>query len=331
MSARSRGFLTVLAGFVGGVVFVAGFNTSCGAVEDVCAADGCADLEARIMMLETNLASLQSSVGTKLDNLTVTAEGQWGLGTADPGMQLEVSTGSATANGGIRITKPTIRAFDLALDDNGIFGIGVSGSPPTLEINDQRNVSISNADSLQFRLSGGDPVQNHNGDFALLVGGGAQEFSIYDFFNNAHRVFIPGGSSSRAGNVGLGTTAPDYKLHVVGQIGHQGLVDLSSRALKKDIEYMPTSSRKQMLRTITELRLAHYRYKTEVSTSKRHVGLIAEDLPDPLVTANRRGVRTKALMSYSIGAIQALHEENRLLKAQLRKLSAAVAELERSR
>lgn len=41
-----------------------------------------------------------------------------------------------------------------------------------------------------------------------------------------------------AGNVGIGTSTPEYKLHVTGDVAATSFVNISTRTAKKDIEFI---------------------------------------------------------------------------------------------
>ena len=143
------------------------------------------------------------------------------------------------------------------------------------------------------------------------------------------------------GDVGIGLpweSSPSYKLHVAGQVGATGFVNTSSRESKTAIEAVTASETDEMLRRLLAMEPTTYEYKEEYGADgRRHLGFIAEDLPAAVQSGNGRGVDIYALMTYTIGALQAqqrqigqMHElrtTNERLQAENSDLLAEVSRL----
>lgn len=161
------------------------------------------------------------------------------------------------------------------------------------------------------------------------------------------------------GNVGIGTTAPSYKLHVVGDIntttglrvnGTQvctsaGCTSSSDRRLKKEIHPLQDS-----LLKITQLQGVEYFYIDEQKYGKQHqVGVIAQDVekvfPEVVKTDSKTGFKSVAydhlvapiieaikelfgMTKENTRAIASIKEENKELKARLNKAEQTNKKLE---
>jgi hypothetical protein len=86
----------------------------------------------------------------------------------------------------------------------------------------------------------------------------------------------------------------------------------SSRAFKKDIVTLDDA-----LSLLDEVRVVTYRYRPDHGDDgRRHVGVIAEEVPDLLATAARSSVAANELAALSLGANKALRKKVQLLEAE---------------
>ncbi|WPU64941.1 tail fiber domain-containing protein [Peredibacter starrii] len=138
------------------------------------------------------------------------------------------------------------------------------------------------------------------------------------------------------GNVGIGTAAPSYKLHVVGDIntttglrvnGTQvctsaGCTSSSDRRLKKDIHPLQDS-----LLKITQLQGVEYFYIDEAKYGKQHqVGVIAQDVekvfPEVVKTDSKTGFKSVAYDHLVAPIIEAIKELFGMTKENSREIAS---------
>ena len=107
------------------------------------------------------------------------------------------------------------------------------------------------------------------------------------------------------GNIGIGTDDAQYKLHVMGDIAATSFVNISTRAAKKDIEYLTTGDTTRILAKLSDVKIARYHYNEESATTPLHLGLIAEEAPLEVLSASGKGVDIYKLASFTLAAVQA--------------------------
>jgi hypothetical protein len=111
---------------------------------------------------------------------------------------------------------------------------------------------------------------NHAYDIIGSTGSGAIPgvgcFTIWDNTSGGYRFVI-----NQAGNVGIGTTAPSQKLHVLGNILASGTITPSDSRLKENIFDL-----RYGLKEVLKLRPVSYNWKSEPD-GKKVLGLIAQE------------------------------------------------------
>ncbi len=133
-------------------------------------------------------------------------------------------------------------------------------------------------------------------------------------------LFIGAGQpSGQGGYVGIGTATPGHPLEVAGGAYCTGTtwVNASSRAYKKDITELPAD---EALDVFKKLKPVTFEYKA--NPEEKHVGFIAEDVPDLVATADRKGIATMDIVGVLTKVVQQQQEEITELKARIARLEA---------
>jgi hypothetical protein len=117
------------------------------------------------------------------------------------------------------------------------------------------------------------------------------------------------------GYVGIGTTSPLYPLHMGSgaRVTTGGVwTDASSRDLKENITELSTS---EALTTLVGLNPVKYNYK--VDQDDKHVGFIAEDVPDLVATNDRKGMSPMDVVAVLTKVVQ---EQQKTIEALNQKM-----------
>jgi hypothetical protein len=132
-----------------------------------------------------------------------------------------------------------------------------------------------------------------------------------------------------AGLVGIGTTAPAYPLHMAS--GARCTVggnwqNASSRDLKDNIEALSAS---EALKALDGLTPVKFTYRADAA--ERHVGFVAEDVPDLVASQDRKGMSPMDVVAVLTKVIQEQQrvaaEQERAVSALSEKVQALEAEL----
>lgn len=137
-----------------------------------------------------------------------------------------------------------------------------------------------------------------------------------------------------AGNVGVGNPNPGSLLTV----GNGGAVcngttwtDGSSRDFKKNIERLSDEDLQSLFAVLDQVDMVSYLYKQEPDTASERVGVIAEELPDVLASADHKGLELGRNVGFLMGVVKALKSENDKNAEMIAELRAEIEALKASR
>jgi len=128
------------------------------------------------------------------------------------------------------------------------------------------------------------------------------------------------------GQLGIGVN-PSYPLHMSsGAYCSTGgtWTNASSRALKENIESLSAA---EAMDALTKLNPVKYNYK--VDKVDKHVGFIAEDVPDLVAAADRKGLSPMDITAVLTKVVQELRKENQEYKKIISDLRERMAKLEK--
>lgn len=127
------------------------------------------------------------------------------------------------------------------------------------------------------------------------------------------------------GVVAIGTTTSStaHKLVVGGDIAATGFVNISTQAAKKDIDHLDSSEEDAILDKISTLGVATYHYTQESSSDPLRLGLIAEEAPQEVLSADGKGVDIYKLVSFALAGIKAQQTRIEGLAARVGESAAA--------
>ena len=231
--------------------------------------------------------------GARSSSIDIAASGRIGIGTASPQSQLHVF-GAATAD--------------------TFVGIGPNpGGGAT-------NASALNIGHAAASVGRGAGFFNVRPD-SLAV---APNPSLRFFTANVERLII-----TNTGNVGVGTSNPANPIQTASgaHVTAGGVwTNASSRGLKDEIQPLTAGD---ALAAFADLKPVRFVYR--VDPAERHVGFIAEDVPDLVATADRKTLSPMDLVAVLTRVVQEQQQAVAAQEARIAALTARIAALEAAR
>jgi|GEM_PF-2150712 len=260
-----------------------------------------------------DLLQLRSFSATNGDLMTVTGDGNVGIGTNNPTAKLNVNGPSTSEN----------TFIDVAATP------GETGNSVRLRLGWSPSGITDNILPAQM-------VVDANGNLHMSSRSNAPSGIL--FYTNAATDALERMRITNTGNVGIGTTNPTEKLHVVGSagktVGGTTWVNLSDRRLK-NID----SAYNRGLTDIVQLQPVMFHYKEDndldLSADAQEYGFIAQDVQKifpEAVTESKNGYLSFNMHPINVSLVNAIKElklENDTLKAQLTTFEERLKALEK--
>ena len=160
-----------------------------------------------------------------------------------------------------------------------------------------------------------------------IIGNAATQIDLFTAENRTTPVGMPRLTIISNGYVGIGTQDPAYPLEMASgarvTIGG-AWTNASSRDYKDNIEALATE---EAIDTLKELNPVKFAYKTD--RNEKHVGFIAEEVPDLIATKDRKGLSPMDIVAVLTKVVQEQQKVAEEQQKSISMLSEKVTELER--
>ncbi len=238
----------------------------------------------------------------------------WDVGGSDTGFFVaDVTNGSAQP----LIIQSAAPTNTLYLASDGDVGIGTNTPTTSMEL--QRTgvnsvFQINRTDGAICKIA----AAENGAQF-----GSATNHKVHFIVNNSTKVL----TCNTDCQVGICQSLPQYPLHIGnGAYCSSGGIwtDASSREYKEDISFLSTD---EAMATLTELCPVKFKYK--IDSEEKHVGFIAEDVPELVATKDRKGMSPMDIVAVLTKVTQ--EQQNMLHEQQetIRLLEKRIARLEK--
>jgi hypothetical protein len=241
--------------------------------------------------------------------------GNVGIGTTQPSERLEI-------NGTVKATKfigdgsgLTGVSGDWTAGTGGIYynagNVGIGTTEPSAKLDVAGDLYLTGGNKV-FKAANW--VSN---DIGSITNFDAEDVGFYGSAGSDLH-FVTDGTERvtlKDGNVGIGTTEPQYPLHMKsGAYCSSGGVweNASSRDYKENIEEL---TEEEALETLNGLIPTKFNYK--IDKEEKHVGFIAEDVPELVASKDRKGLSPMDIVAVLTKVVQLQQKEIEKLKAKI--------------
>jgi hypothetical protein len=234
-----------------------------------------------------------------------------------------------TGTAGVGVANPL---YNLDVSSGGVIRSQLHFSTPGTDVggwltsNADNNFYVSSGAALD---SAGTWLQKSSDGNAIVAGSGIMGYRVYTSSGNAVGAVVP--LSVRlhidySGNFGINTAAVagvpiQTKSGAILSAGGAWL-NSSSRERKENIH---TLSGAQAMQALAELTPVTYNYK--VDKAEKHVGFIAEDVPELVATKDRKSLSALDIVAVLTKAVQEQQQQLAAKSAQLEQQQQAMTDL----
>jgi len=243
---------------------------------------------------------------------------------------------SIRAGGGVRLNTLTEALYIAPAGNIGIGTLApaskleVQGAVAAIRLNPDLVAIGSNDDGYELNLVGGVPDGSNMGGQIRLGGsnrGDADINAIQFKQNNSEVMRIHNG-----GNVGIGTSGPSQKLHVIGNIvasgsvcANNGVNCASDRNVKAGFESVDARA---ILEKVAALPITRWHYTNDAVTP--HLGPVAQDFHAAFaVGSDDKHIATVDADGVALAAIQGLNQKLEQKQTEITELKARLTALEK--
>ncbi|HEX3068204.1 MAG TPA: tail fiber domain-containing protein [Thermoanaerobaculia bacterium] len=198
----------------------------------------------------------------------------------------------------------------LYLDSTGRIGLGTSTPARNLSISDSISPTIRMEQSAS-PFQAWDIVANNNNFYVRDINHEFNPFIIRSSTPDNTLVL------DSTGRLGLGVSAPLYQIHHSSgaRLDAGNWVNASSRAVKQDIHQLDGDAALSALKALEPVTFAY-----KANPAEMNVGFIAEDVPDLVATADRKGLSAMDIAAVLTKVIQGQQRTIEDLQTRLQRL-----------
>ncbi len=300
------------------------------------------------------------TAGAPTNSLFVSSAGRVGVRTATPVLDVHINSSDtpATRFEQTNIGGFTAQTWDVAGNEANFFVRDVTGGSrlplrirpgaPTssLDISASGNIGVGTASpGSRVHVKADAPVvriertqagsQAQGIRFLDQLGGSGYFVGVETAQENA-LVFRAASDTAnermritQSGNVGIGTASPTNPLQMASgaHVTPAGVwTDASSRDIKQDITPLDATDAR-----VAVEQLVPVRYRSRIDPAERHVGFIAQDVPDLVATRDRRSLSPMDIVAVLTRVVQEQQQAVAAQEKAIAELTARIASLERAR
>jgi hypothetical protein len=259
-------------------------------------------------------------VNNGFDSMDLNTNGNLGIGTSTPANKLDVQgSGDFTGKVGVGTTSPA-KTLEVAGSATGV-AAGGSVDPSVLlrVLNVATDGTETNSDVAGIGFG--------NNSTREAIVGATYGYDFMDFYV-AGVLTSPAMRILGNGYVGIGTTSPQNKLDVNGEINCTALNITSDRNAKQDFTAL---NPRDVLAKVATLPITEWQYKAEKdkdSGASRHIGPMAQDFRSAFsLGADGKHISVVDESGVALAAIQGLNQKLDEKDARIQQLEQSLSEL----